>query len=214
MHDQITRIIAVRHGETAWNVDTRLQGHLDIALNDKGRSQAARVAQALADEPLDAIYASDLQRAWQTALAIGQAQQRAPQPEPLLRERCFGQFQGKTYAEIETLWPEQSQQWRLRDPDWAPPGGESLQRMYARVEHIASALARQHVGAQIALVAHGGVLDMLYRLATGQDVQAPRTWQLGNASINRLNWTPEGFRMVGWSDESHLDGLTLDEASS
>lgn len=70
---QATRIIAVRHGETAWNVDTRIQGHLDIALNDTGRWQARQVARALADEPLAAVYTSDLQRAHATAQAIAQA---------------------------------------------------------------------------------------------------------------------------------------------
>lgn len=214
MQQQVTRIIAVRHGETAWNVDTRLQGHLDIALNATGRLQAARVAHALAKEPIDAIYASDLQRAWQTAQAIAQANGSALHPQAALRERGFGVFQGKTYAEIETLWPEQSQQWRQRDPDWAPPGGETLSAMLSRVKQIATTLASQHLGGQIVLVAHGGVLDMLYRLATGQGVQSPRTWQLGNASINRLIWTPMGLSLIGWSDASHLDDLGLDEATA
>jgi probable phosphoglycerate mutase len=214
MIEQVTRIIAVRHGETAWNVDTRLQGQLDIALNATGQLQAARVARALAKEPIDAIYASDLKRAWQTAQAIAQANGSALHPQALLRERGFGVFQGKTYAEVETLWPEHSKQWRQREPHWAPPGGESLSAMLARVTQVATALASAHVGGQIVLVAHGGVLDMLYRLATGQGVQSPRTWQLGNASINRLIWTAEGFGLVGWSDASHLDGLSLDEATA
>lgn len=214
MAHQLTRIIAVRHGETAWNVDTRLQGHLDIGLNDKGRAQAQRLAQALSDEPVHAIYASDLQRAWQTAAAIAQAKRMQALSNAQLRERSFGEFEGKTFAEIESLWPDQSQRWRQRDPDWAPPGGESLRTMHARVEQVGRNLASLHQGQQIVLVAHGGVLDMLYRLATGQDVQASRTWQLGNASINRLTWTPEGFHLVGWSDERHLDDLSLDETTA
>ena len=77
----------------------------------------------------------------------------------------------------------------------------------------ASSLAARHIGGQVVLVAHGGVMDMLYRLATGQDVQAPRAWQLGNAAINRLLWTPDGFTLVGWSDTSHLESDSLDETS-
>jgi len=211
---QATRIIAIRHGETAWNVDTRLQGHLDIALNDVGLWQAQRVAQALADEPIDAIYASDLLRAWQTAQAIAQVAKCPLQPHTGLRERGFGAFEGKTYAEIETTWPALSQLWRKRVPDWAPPGGESLLTMRERVLTTASSLAAQHIGGQMVLVAHGGVMDMLYRLATGQDVQAPRAWQLGNAAINRLLWTPDGFTLVGWADTSHLESDSLDETSA
>ncbi len=214
MQQEHTRIIAVRHGETAWNVDTRVQGQLDIALNQTGERQARRVGQALAEEPIDAIYASDLQRAWHTAQAIAHASGSTLHAQVLLRERHFGVFQGKTYAEIEDLWPEESRRWRERQAHWAPDGGESLQTMYLRVAQIAGQLASAHLGGQIVLVAHGGVLDMLYRLATRQDVQSPRTWQLGNASINRLLWNAQGFSLVGWSDTRHLEDLSRDEALS
>lgn len=162
---QATRIIAIRHGETAWNVDTRLQGHLDIALNEVGLWQAQRAAQALADEPIDAIYASDLLRAWQTALSIADVADCPLTPHAGLRERGFGDFEGKTYAEIEATWPDLSLQWRKRVPDWAPPGGESLLTMRERVQHTVTSLAAKHLGGQIVLVAHGGVMDMLYRLS-------------------------------------------------
>lgn len=200
-----TRIIAIRHGETAWNVDTRIQGQLDIPLNTVGRWQASRVAQALAQESIQAIYASDLLRAWETAGAIAQATGLPLQAHEGLRERGFGDFQGKTFAEIEVLWPEQSRQWRARHPEWAPPGGESLIALRARIVEAASELAARHLGEQIVLVAHGGVMDVLYRAATGQHEQAPRSWQLGNAAINRLLWTPEGLTVVGWSDTRHLE---------
>lgn len=211
---QATRLIAVRHGETAWNVDTRIQGHRNIALNNTGLLQAARVAQALADEAVDAIYASDLLRAWQTANAIAFSTNSALTAEPGLRERGFGSFEGKTYAEVEATWPEESLRWRKRDPDWAPPGGESLLAMRSRVEQTVQRLAQRHVGGQIVLVAHGGVMDQLYRLATGQTLQAPRAWQLGNAAVNRLLWTPDGLTLVGWGDTRHLDNLALDESST
>jgi probable phosphoglycerate mutase len=211
---QVTRIIAIRHGETAWNVGTRLQGHLDIALNETGLWQAGRVAHALADESIDAIYASDLLRAWQTASAIAHSCQCSLTAHQGLRERGFGEFEGKTYAEIEATWPEMSEQWRKREPHWAPPGGESLATLRERVLNTASALAQQHLGGQMVLVAHGGVMDILYRLATGQELQAPRAWNLGNAAINRLLWTPEGFTLVGWADTRHLESSNLDEGST
>lgn len=212
-HSQVTRIFAVRHGETAWNVDTRIQGHLDIPLNDTGRWQARRMAAALADEPIAAIYSSDLRRAHETAQALGEAVGVAVQTDTGLRERGFGSFQGLTFKEIEARWPDLALRWRKRDPSFGPEGGETLASFYARVVEAATRLARRHPGEAIALVAHGGVLDCLYRLASGVSLQAPRTWELGNASINRLLYNGEGFVLVGWGDTQHLADGTRDESS-
>ena len=122
------RVLAIRHGETTWNVDTRIQGQLDIDLNDTGRWQAQRLAQALAGEPISAIYASDLGRAYNTALAISRVAGIAVVTDTGLRERHFGEFQGKTFVEIETALPEQaifgnSEKYRalfLRNADGSP----------------------------------------------------------------------------------------------
>ena len=216
---EVARVLAIRHGETTWNVDTRIQGQLDIGLNDTGRWQARRLGEALADEPVTAIYASDLDRAFETAQHVGRATGVPVVPEPGLRERHFGEFQGKTFAEIETALPEQARLWRTRDPGFAPAGGESLLQLRARVVATAERLAARHPGGLIVLVGHGGVMDVLYRAATRLDIQAPRTWALGNAAINRLLWTPEGFALVGWADTQHLqvDALPdspLDETST
>ncbi len=208
-----TRIVAIRHGETAWNVDARIQGHLDIPLSANGRWQAERLAEALRDEPIIAIYASDLTRAWETAQSVGNLKGLPVIKEVGLRERDFGDFEGKTFAEIEVLLPEQSMRWRKRDPEFYPAGGESLMALRTRVLQTAERLASQHPGELIALVGHGGVMDVLYRAAAGLDIQAPRTWTLGNAAINRLLWTREGFTLVGWADTLHLDEDVLDEAA-
>ncbi|HEY0821032.1 MAG TPA: histidine phosphatase family protein [Rhizobacter sp.] len=209
--NHVTRVLAIRHGETAWNVDTRIQGQLDIPLNDTGRWQAERLAAAVADDELHAIYASDLQRAHQTAQAIARVTGLPITADPGLRERGFGSFEGHTYREIETRWPEESMRWRKRELDFSPGGvGESLRVFYERCVNTAARLAAAHPGQTIALVAHGGVMDCLYRAASRVDLQAARSWQLGNASINRLLYTPEGFSLVGWSDTAHLDHV-LDE---
>jgi probable phosphoglycerate mutase len=211
---QATRIIAIRHGETAWNVDTRIQGQLDVELNETGLWQARQVARALREEPLAAVYASDLARAYRTAEAIAQSAGLQPIPTPALRERHFGLFQTRTWNEIEQLWPDQAQLWRTRVPDWAPQGGESLITLRDRVSHAVNTLAAQHLGEQIVLVAHGGIMDVLYRLASGLDLQAPRTWSLGNAVINRLLWSPQGLTLVGWGDDQHLQEVGRDEISA
>ena len=208
-----TRIVAIRHGETAWNASTRIQGHTDIPLNDHGQRQAQLLAQALAQaDPMNAIYSSDLQRALATAQALSQQTGARLVTHVGLRERAFGDFEGRSFAQIEQELPEQAQLWRTRVPDWTPPGGgESLLAMQQRVMTTVNALAQLHPGQQIAVVAHGGVLDVLYRAATQQSLQAPRTWALGNAAINRLLWTPQSLTLVGWGDDAHLQGAVLDE---
>jgi probable phosphoglycerate mutase len=213
---QVTRILAIRHGETDWNVATRIQGQLDIPLNETGQWQAARLGQALAaQEQIDAIYTSDLLRAYATAQAIGCAVNVPLQTHIGLRERGFGNFQAKTFAEIAISLPEDSLRWRKRDPDWAPPGGgESLLVMRERVLTTVNELAGAHMGGNIVLVAHGGVMDILYRAATRLDLQAPRTWELMNTAVNRLLWTPEGLSLVGWADMSHINDTSHDETTT
>ena len=211
------RITAVRHGETAWNVDTRIQGQIDIGLNARGQWQAQQLGAALAEHGLNHIYTSDLARAHHTALAIAKHAGIAPQAVALhagLRERAFGVFEGRTHAEIEAQWPQDALRWRQRVPDWAPQGGESPLQLRQRVAQTVAHIAARHPGEHIALVAHGGVLDMLYRLATGQEVNAVRTWELGNCAINRLLWTPEGLTLVGWADTAHLEAAARDETTA
>jgi len=209
---QLTRIIAVRHGETDWNVASRIQGQLDIGLNGAGRWQARRLAQALAHESLDVVYTSDLSRAHDTALAVGQAVGLGVRAVAGLRERGFGVFEGLTFAEVEQRFPDEARRWRRRDSGFGPDGGETLQAFYDRVVAVTDELAAQHRGQHIALVAHGGVLDVLYRAAARVALDAPRTWALGNASVNRLLAGPEGFVLVGWGDTAHLDAPSRDDA--
>lgn len=209
---QPTRIVLIRHGETDWNTETRIQGHTDIPLNRRGRWQAQRLGAALADEGLAAVYASDLQRAHATAQAVAQASGLEVVVHTGLRERAFGAFEGLTFSEIEDRWPEWARRWRQRDPEFGPPGGEALQDFFKRSVQAVHDLAERHEGQAIALVAHGGVLDCLYRAATGQALNAPRTWQMSNAGINRLLRAGRVLTLVGWADVAHLeDESSLDE---
>jgi len=208
-----TRLVAIRHGETAWNRDTRIQGQTDIPLSQHGHWQAEQTAQALAGESIDVVYTSDLIRASQTAQSIVQVLSTPMVSDAGLRERHFGRFEGMTHDEIMSAHPEEGRLWRGRDPAYAPDGGETLEVFYARVLEATCALAAQHVGQTIALVAHGGVLDCLYRAANHIALDAPRTWQIGNASINRLLWSEEGLSLLAWGDTRHLDGNTIDEFS-
>jgi probable phosphoglycerate mutase len=213
MQHTVTRLVVVRHGETAWNRDTRIQGHTDIPLNDHGHWQARRTGQALRDEGVVAVYSSDLLRAAHTAQAIAQACEVPLSLHTDLRERHFGRFEGLTHDEIVTRYPDEGRRWRERDPSYGPEGGETLQDFYERCVKAAWRLASQHPGETVALVAHGGVLDCFYRAATHVDLTVPRSWKIANASINRLIFSDQGFGLVGWADTHHLDESGLDEVS-
>ena len=212
--EEVTRVVAVRHGETEWNAEMRMQGQLDTGLSARGRWQASRVAEALAGEGIEAIFASDLVRAHDTAKAIAAVVDLPIATDTALRERSFGIFQGHTYAEIDARWPADAARWRRHDPAFAPEGGESLVEFSARVVAAVTRIAERARGRTILVVSHGGVLDCLYRAASGLDLAAPRSWELGNATINRLLFTGERFTLVGWSDTAHLEGeMTLDDGS-
>lgn len=211
IHNDMTRLVLVRHGETAWNRETRIQGHTDIPLSEHGRWQAKQVGMALRDEGLHAIYSSDLLRAADTARAVAEVTGLPLRLDVGLRERHFGVFEGLTHDEIMSRYPDEGRRWRGRDPSYGPAGGETLERFNDRVIVAALGLVAQHPGQTIALVAHGGVLDCFYRAATRVGLEAPRTWQITNASINRLFLTEQGFGLVGWADTRHLDDAALDE---
>lgn len=211
---QVTRIVAIRHGETAWNAEMRMQGQLDTALSRRGHWQAGRLAEALAGEGIEAVVASDLARAFDTAQAIAARLGLGVATDRGLRERSFGVFEGYTYAEIDTRWPAAAARWRGLEPDFGPEEGETFRAFGARAVAAATRVAAAHAGRSIAIVTHGGVLDCLYRAACGIALDAPRSWQLGNAAINRLLYTPRGFTLVGWSDTAHLEGEPpLDDGS-
>lgn len=212
-----TDILLIRHGETAWNAERRLQGHLDIPLNAEGERQAALLAGALAREPLDLIVASDLQRARQTAQAVAGVRGQAVGIDPALRERGYGGFEGLLYSEIEARFPREFAAWQARDVDAVlPPGrnrGESFRAFYERATGAILALAAAHPGRTIALVAHGGVLECAYRLARGLPLETPRDFKVYNASINRFRFDPAtgGLALSSWGEVGHLRPAVLDE---
>lgn len=203
----------MRHGVTAWNRERRFQGQLDTPLDEQGFEQARKTGRRLASWPLAAVYASDLLRARQTAEAIAAPHGLELRLEPRLRERHYGRFEGYTYAEIERIDADAYRRWRGREPDFAlPGGGETLRALQRRVDAALCELARRHPGETIAVVTHGGVLDCAFRIATGLALDAPRTHELLNASLNRIAWRGEAFALLEWADAAHLAD-TIDDAA-
>ncbi|MES2323944.1 MAG: histidine phosphatase family protein [Pseudomonadota bacterium] len=212
-----TRIVLIRHGETAWNAERRLQGHIDIALNGEGVRQADALSRALAGEQVDAVISSDLQRAHQTAQAVARPHGMQVSTDPLLRERCFGGFEGLLYADIEARFPREFKAWQARDVDSVmPPGlrvGETFRQFYDRCVAAIAFHAARHPGQVLALVAHGGVLECAYRAALGLSLETPRDFPVMNASINRFTFRAGKLELASWGEVEHLQRNVLDELS-
>ena len=199
------RICLVRHGETAWNAERRLQGHTDIPLNPTGLAQARAIADQLATQHFDALYTSDLLRAVQTAEATARRLGLTAVRHPGLRERHFGVFQGLTYDEARARYPQAYACFETRDPDYAfEQGGESLRSFAQRIREVVTALATRHAGQQILLVAHGGVLDTVNRMVRGLPLQSQRDFLIPNAALNWIEYEQGSWRLLSWAEQSHL----------
>ena len=215
----MTTILLIRHGETAWNAERRLQGHLDIALNAEGERQAAALGATLAGEQIDLVISSDLARARQTAEAVLRAR-GAPdaghvQLDPQLRERCYGGFEGLLYSEIAARFPLEFAAWQARNVDAVlPPGknqGETFRSFFERATKAILGHAARHPGQTLALVAHGGVLECAYRAALGLPLETPRDFKVHNASINRFVVEQGVLKLVSWGEIDHLRQVALDD---
>jgi probable phosphoglycerate mutase len=202
-----TRFIVVRHGETEWNVASRVQGHRDSPLTPKGHEQADAIAARLADERFDVLVASDLGRAYQTAERIALRSAHPVVPDPRLRERSFGDAEGLLYTELDARWPGVFSRVNDMDPDAAVPNGESRRQFHQRVQHAFEALARENPGRRIAVVAHGGVLAVLYRVIHDIPLARPHPIPIANASYNAVSFAADAWELEAWDDVSHLSGV-------
>jgi probable phosphoglycerate mutase len=205
-----TELVLVRHGVTAWNRETRFQGHIDIPLAPEGHEQARRVAVRLTERsarsPVSALYSSDLARARDTAAPIGAALGLPVRIEPAVRERHYGRFEGLTPAELERDHAEPYARWRGRELDFElPGGGESLRAFHGRVRAALEALAARHPGERVVVVTHGGVLDCVHRIAAGIDLSEPRRLPIHNASLNAIARAGAGWQVLAWGEVDHLD---------
>jgi probable phosphoglycerate mutase len=205
----VTELLLIRHGETDWNRALRFQGHIDVPLNDIGRTQAQRLSQHLqAGDWSQALHlhSSDLTRAMQTAQALVQAH-RVLQPQASLREQGFGVFEGKSVTELQLEMPELWQQWRRFEADFELPGGESTRRFHRRIMQALTDLAESHRRERLVVVTHGGVLDMLWRTVQGLSLDGYRQCVIPNAGINHVVWEDGRWRILDWARVEHLQGL-------
>lgn len=207
-----TRFCLVRHGETDWNVARRLQGHTDIDLNTHGVKQALQMAKALKDINLqfDVLYTSDLIRAVKTAKAIEEIFGVNAITAEALRERHLGALQGLTIIDAPNLEPELWNIHLSRNLEHDLRGGESIKRFAERIHRGLETIRMQHLGNTILLVSHGGAIEMMYRLASNQALEAERTVSVPNASLNWISHDGSSWKVDRWADTSHLASLALD----
>ncbi len=207
--EQATDILIIRHGQTAWNKKKRLQGHSDIPLNEEGRLQALTLAETLQDEPLDAIFSSDLQRAWQTANEIARCHQLPVEIDKSLRERCYGICEGMMSDEIKMTYPELYEAWYAADPDLFFPDGErkteSPRQFHHRASNALFNVAARHAGKKLAIVTHFGVIETAYRIAQNIPLGTRCRMPVLNTSINRFRFTDGKLELLTWGESAHLE---------
>ena len=206
----LTRICFVRHGETDWNAEKRIQGQTDIPLNETGRAQALAMAFNAAHASFKAIYSSDLARAAETARALAQREDLEVKWLPQLRERHYGIFQGITAAEGAGRYPEAYQHYLARHPDYDFETGESMTQHVSRVHEAVDWMVRHHAGQTIAAVTHAGVLDILYRKATGRPLHTPRDFVIPNCALNWFRFDGQGWHLESWGDRHHLTQVLVE----
>ncbi|XP_011039205.1 PREDICTED: phosphoglycerate mutase-like protein 4 [Populus euphratica] len=199
-------IIVVRHGETVWNVDGRIQGHIDVELNEVGREQAAVVADRISREfKVSAVYSSDLKRAFETAEKIAAACGVAEViKDPDLRERNLGDLQGLVLQEAAKVSAVAYRAFKShRTNQDIPGGGESLDKLYDRCTSSLERIAAKHTGERVVVVTHGGVIRELYQRACPNGKSGGRVL---NTSINIFHISDgDRWTIKTWGDVSHLN---------
>lgn len=209
-----TRFCFIRHGETPWNAERRIQGHTDIGLDPEGVHQAALAGRWLAAQSGRPafLYSSDLLRARLTAEPLAAALGLSIRYIPALRERRYGIFEGLTYDEARAQHPADYAAFEHREPDYAfPHGGESLRTFSARVVGALQALHAAHHGEIVAVVTHGGVLDIVNRFVRGNPLDTPRDFHIPNTGLNWVRASVDGWHIESWAETRHLDHGALDE---
>jgi broad specificity phosphatase PhoE len=203
---KVIRLVMVRHGETDWNAQHRYQGHADIALSARGRKQVEAAARKLASESFDAIWSSDLARAWETAQAIASAGSHEVQPEPRLREMAFGVFDGLTHEQVMARHADVFDAW-FADGEKPPPGGEKASAFEARIGAFFGEIRSSDTLSAVLIVAHSGTLRELIRMALDLPPGAQWRFRMDNASISEIHVYEEGCVLHRLNAVDHLEAI-------
>ncbi len=207
MSDQTT-ILLIRHGQTEWNAQGRWQGHADVPLNQTGRGQAQALARRLAAWPIRAIYASDLQRAAETAVILGETVGLSPQFNPEWRERDVGEFSGLTGEETRAQYPEVWQ--GMKRGAVNPPSGEPHDNLAERAIAAYHRVLKRHQGEMAAVVSHGGTLAAVVTHVLGLPAHSYGRFSLrGNTGLSIVVQDDRGIYLSLLNDTSHISHVPV-----
>ena len=201
------RLLLVRHGETPWNAEGRLQGSEDISLSETGRRQARLIGERLADTPIDVAYSSDQSRAHETAQHILEARDVVLNPIPELRERSHGVFEGLTPCERKDRYPEMFAASLAKNLDFAPSGGETFRGTNRRMAGWATGFLQEHLKETVLVVGHGGSLRGAIIAWMGFSDEATWRFMLANCGLSIIDTYADNAVLRLFNDVSHLDGL-------
>ena len=212
VESEATVLFFVRHGQTGWNAEGRLQGHLDSSLSALGRAQARALGERLVPERAHALYTSDLGRALETAELIADFTGHPLQVEPRLRERGLGVLEGLTRGEAQQRHPGVWERYHDGPADYVVPRGESSEQRQARVLAACADIHRRHPGERVIVVTHGGVLDGVLRHCMRLPLDGPRTFVVRNAGLSTFEVDPGGpWRLATWGEVGHLHRIRTDD---
>jgi probable phosphoglycerate mutase len=199
------RLLLVRHGQSTWNHEHRIQGQLDPPLSDEGRRQAAQLARRLAGRSFSGFYSSDLTRALETSTVIGQAVGVEPTPMAELREIYLGQWEGVLTEELADRFPQAWAGW-IEEPDWdLVPGGEGSAAFEARVKAALESLFARHHEGDVLVVTHGGVIQIALHHVVGRPGRGIFPFRIQNTSMSVIERRNGRLVVSGVNDIGHLE---------
>ncbi len=199
------KVFIIRHGETDWNLQGRMQGWTDTSLNARGLEQAGLIARRMQDESgFAALYSSPLQRAWQTAQVVGRAMGLSPIPDERLKERCLGIIEGLTFPEVQEHYPDLYRQWRSEKVRVALPGEEGREIFRDRVQSLVQEIQERHPDGKIVLVTHGGALGMIMATVMHLEMERHFPFWFDNACLNIVELGGRTPRVMLLNDTCHL----------
>ncbi len=198
-------LLLIRHGETDWNNDGRIQGHTDTPLNARGIEQAGKLAIRIASENPEIIYSSPLARARMTAEIVGNKCNLFPSFDDRLKEKGLGEMEGMTAADFKQRYPELYERWHTSHEHVALPGEETPLALQHRIQTLLDELRAKHPGdTRVAVVSHGGTIGMLIGMVIGLDIKKRFPFWFDNASVSHLDFTGIRPRLRLLNDTCHL----------
>lgn len=199
-------LFIVRHGETEWNAEGRIQGHTDIGLSERGADQARSLAERLAGVSIDVAYSSDMKRTSETAkLALG-GRDIVLHETPMLREYHKGEFEGMTLAEIKSQFPDEYPKYLEKNLDYAPKGGETTRDVSARMAKIIHEIKSKHLNEAVLVVSHGGALRAAMVSLLNMPIEGNWSFVFGNCGLTTVDTYEDNAVLRHFNDTSHLNG--------